>query len=204
MEFVLQLAAPVHRKFRRQKVDLFNNRLQGEDRGSLLDVGGAFNAINEFTAVYRTFRDVTVVNLDSAHQDKPRESNVRFQLADGCDLPFADNAFDWVMSNAVIEHVGDWQRQQQFAREIRRVARKGYLVATPNYWFPFDPHTLFPCFQYLPRSVQKRMISYAPGHACTWEQWADVRLLTRQEMRSAFPDARVVILGVGNNLVVIK
>ena len=64
-------------------------------------------------------------------------------IADGCQLPFADGAFDIAHSNSTIEHVGDWQRREAFARETRRVARC-YYVQTPAFSFPLEPHYRLP------------------------------------------------------------
>ena len=67
-----------------------------------------------------------------------------YVLANGLRLPFASKSFDMVVSNAVIEHVGDATAQQLFMSEIDRVGRS-WLVTTPNRWFPVEAHyhTLF-------------------------------------------------------------
>jgi ubiquinone/menaquinone biosynthesis C-methylase UbiE len=58
-------------------------------------------------------------------------ANLRFLQADGQALPFADAAFDWVFSHAVIEHVADAPR---YLRECARVLKPGgtmYLSTAP-------------------------------------------------------------------------
>ena len=60
--------------------------------------------------------------------------------ADGLSLPFRDDAFDLVMSNAVIEHVGGPKEQARFLAEHMRVGRH-WLLTTPNRWYPVEPHT---------------------------------------------------------------
>jgi len=50
-------------------------------------------------------------------------------------FPFEDNEFDWVFSNAVIEHVGDDADQVMFVNEMLRVARNVFFT-TPNKYFP--------------------------------------------------------------------
>ena len=58
-------------------------------------------------------------------------SNLRFALADGMALPFKDEAFDLVLSHAVIEHVAD---ATLYLKECRRVLAKGgrvYLSTAP-------------------------------------------------------------------------
>ncbi|MDD4439425.1 MAG: class I SAM-dependent methyltransferase [Tissierellia bacterium] len=63
-----------------------------------------------------------------------------FVNADGTDLPFNDNEFDYVICNQVLEHVDD---PVQFIEEQSRVAKRGYME-TPSLigemLFPKDSH----------------------------------------------------------------
>jgi 2-polyprenyl-3-methyl-5-hydroxy-6-metoxy-1,4-benzoquinol methylase len=63
-----------------------------------------------------------------------------FIVADGCQLPYRDRAADLVVSNAVIEHVGQHEEQQRFVAEHLRVGRH-CIITTPNRWFPVESHT---------------------------------------------------------------
>lgn len=60
--------------------------------------------------------------------------------ADGRALPFGVASFDLVLSNAVIEHVGNREDQQHFAAEHRRVGKR-WLLTTPNRLFPVELHS---------------------------------------------------------------
>ncbi|HEY2345280.1 MAG TPA: methyltransferase domain-containing protein [Xanthomonadaceae bacterium] len=65
-----------------------------------------------------------------------------FQLVKDTTLPYEDRSFDVVLSNHVIEHVGDRDAQLRHLREIGRVLREdgvGYL-AVPNRWMLVEPH----------------------------------------------------------------
>jgi hypothetical protein len=61
-------------------------------------------------------------------------------FCDGRRLPFRDKSFDLVLSNAVIEHVGDEPDQKAFVAEHHRVGRK-FFITTPNLLFPVESHT---------------------------------------------------------------
>src|SRR5436305_1830561 len=63
-------------------------------------------------------------------------------------MPFADAAFDFVYSHAVIEHVGSRAQQIRFLAEALRVARHGILITTPNRWHPLETHTGLPLLQF--------------------------------------------------------
>ena len=58
----------------------------------------------------------------------------------GGKFPFSDKEFDWIFSNAVIEHVGDDGAQLLFLNEMMRVANNVFFT-TPNKYFPIETHT---------------------------------------------------------------
>jgi len=97
--------------FSRHKiVSLFVN--DAEDR--ILDVGGGVNGLSHFVK-----NEVIVSNL-----------NVGDIIADGKNLPLADNQFDIVTSIDVLEHVPKKDRQR-FINELLRVAHKKVILSTP-------------------------------------------------------------------------
>jgi SAM-dependent methyltransferase len=105
---------------------------------------------------------------------------VRADAAAG--LPFADDEFDLVFCSSVIEHVPR-ARRAAFAAEIRRVGR-GWLVQTPAFSFPIEPHSLLPAAHWLP--VALRRVYWRLGAARGWEQ---ISLLRRREMEELFGPA---------------
>jgi len=74
--------------------------------------------------------DVNAGLLDEARRWYP---DAPVQQVQGTGLPFADRAFDIVMSFDVFEHIPDTDAH---LREVRRVLRPGgsYLIQTPNKW----------------------------------------------------------------------
>jgi hypothetical protein len=78
---------------------------------------------------------------------------------DARELPFPDDSFDYVVSNAVIEHVGGPEGAAKMIAESRRVARVGYLHTTPNRWFPVEPHLMLPLLHWLPEEARQRAFS---------------------------------------------
>lgn len=99
---------------------------------------------------------------------------------DGCALPFADNSFDFVISNAVVEHVGDASQQQVFIAESLRVARRGVFHTTPNRWHPVETHTKTVLLHWLPRRLHLRALSRNGRYA--WQETD--RLIGSRELRA--------------------
>jgi ubiquinone/menaquinone biosynthesis C-methylase UbiE len=198
--FVLACAKPIHRRLRERKLDVFF-QLAGTPQLSerLLDVGGGSGIDGEFLRLYSRFSETFIVNLQRSRLDAPKDILVRTIIADGRSLPFASGSVDWVFSNAVIEHVGGWQDQLRFAAEIRRAARRGYFVATPNKYFPIEPHTMFPFYQFLPEHLQRKVIRWWPGYMREYEE---VHLLSSAQLQELFPEARVQRVPIpGNTLI---
>jgi ubiquinone/menaquinone biosynthesis C-methylase UbiE len=185
---------------RGQKLDLFLQFTGHSSRSTLLDVGGGTGIDSEFVPLYRAFQNVTVANLTPPPSDLCSLPNVTYEVADGCHLPYGSKSFDWVFSNAVLEHVGSAARQQQFADEIRRVAKYGYFVTTPNKRFPIEPHSLLPFYQFLSEPWQRRVVRLSPYYL---ERYEEIRLLYAGEVRQLFPEAQIRSIGfpiVGTSL----
>jgi hypothetical protein len=163
----------------------------------ILDVGGTpFN-----WSLLDVQPRVTIVNMPRARE--AFDAQFRSVFADGRALPFPDRSFDIVFSNSVIEHVGSFESQRQFANEIARVGR-AYWVQTPNRSFPVEPHLLTPFLHFLParwqRRVARKFTVWSLIERPTPDRWdfyiehylRDIRLLTTADLRRLFPDAKIV------------
>lgn len=78
-----------------------------------------------------------------------------FHKVDGTALPYPNAHFDVVISNHVIEHVGDHSAQLDHLREIFRVLAAGGIayLAAPNKWRLIEPHFHLPLLSWLPKPL---------------------------------------------------
>lgn len=179
-------------RFRRRRMRLFFSLLAPTSQARVLDIGGTPQTWNSESESETRF-PVTLINIRS---NGPLEDD-RFTAAtgDATRLPFADDPFDIAFSNSVIEHVGTWEKQQEFAREARRVARSLW-VQTPARSFPVEAHLLAPYIQYLPKTMQHRLARWTPRGLLqpevVHEIVDEVRLLTYREVKELFPDCRIL------------
>jgi SAM-dependent methyltransferase len=67
-------------------------------------------------------------------------------------LPFPDGIFDVVVSNHVIEHVGDARAHVREVARVLKLTGVAYL-ATPNRLWPWEVHNKVPLLHYLPHAV---------------------------------------------------
>ncbi len=118
---------------------------------------------------------------------------------DACALPYPDQSFDILFSNSVIEHVGDWERQQAFAHEARRVARKLW-IQTPAREFFIEPHYIGLFVHWLPKPWQPFYIRWftlwgllhKPSPTEIQVRIDEFRLLSLAEFKSLFPDCTIL------------
>jgi hypothetical protein len=178
--------------FRRRRMYRFSVLFSPSADTRVLDIGGTPQTWSTELEAGTQF-PVTLLNIRSNF----KLDSTRFIAIEGdaTNLPFADNAFDIAFSNSVIEHVGAWEKQQAFAREARRVARKLW-IQTPARSFPIEAHLLAPYIQYLPRNVQHRLVRWTPRGLLqpdvVHEIVDEVRLLTYREFQQLFPDCRIL------------
>lgn len=92
-----------------------------------------------------------------------------------------------VWSNAVIEHVGDFDRQVLFVREMARVGHRVFF-STPNRGFPIELHTRLPLIHWLPKPVCDRILHRLGKGFATGDY---MHLLTRGALRRVLHAAGV-------------
>ncbi len=106
----------------------------------MLEVGTGSGGIAHYFGTHEHLHcEVDAVDV---HDNRLVTEGYRYHQVHGTQLPFADRSFDVVLSNHVIEHVGDEQAQCAHLAELRRVLRPegvGYL-AVPNRWVLVEPH----------------------------------------------------------------
>lgn len=182
---------------------------------TVVDLGGTTNYWSQpdwFSDVQDRI-EVTLVNTDGVETaDVPPFRRVPGDATDPTLLQ--GRSFDICHSNSVIEHVGSWQRKKAFAKNVIRLGT-GYVVQTPNYWFPIEPHFFFPIIHWLPKPVQESLLM---NFSLGWSQRRNtleeaieriesIDLLTLKEFRTLFPDAdirRERYLGLTKSLMAVR
>lgn len=180
------------------RATLLSEALSSGKRVKLLDAGGTPGFWKCMDFRYINAVSITTLNIKK-YEPATTQHNVRSVVGDATDLrEYADGQFDLVFSNSVIEHVGDFEKQREMAREMMRVGKHGYLQ-TPNKYFILEPHFLIPFFQFFPlrlkafliRRFQLGVVRKAKDDKEALEIAASVRLLTRKELSRLFPGVEI-------------
>ncbi|RYZ73851.1 MAG: class I SAM-dependent methyltransferase [Lysobacteraceae bacterium] len=120
----------------------------------MLEVGTGSGGIAHYFGTHPQLRcEVDAVDV---HDNRRVSEGFRYHQVADTRLPFADDSFDVVLSNHVIEHVGDERAQFAHLAELRRVLRDdgiGYL-AVPNRWMLVEPHYRLAFLSWLPHPLR--------------------------------------------------
>ena len=140
-------------------------RLLGLDRNGprkrLLEIGcGAGGISHWFGAAGPMGWAVEAVDVEDVRLAR---DGYAFRTVAGTQLPFDDASFDVVLSNHVIEHVGDEAAQRAHLREMRRVLRDdgAAYIAVPNRWMLVEPHFKLPFLSWLPMRLSHAYVRLA-------------------------------------------
>lgn len=154
--------------FRRRRDNLLRELILARRCGvsgtfRILDLGGTADYWRRvgFEWLEANDVDITCVNYIATEfgASERESSRLRCIVGDATAMTdHADQSFDFVHSNSVIEHVGRWPQMRAFANEVRRLA-PAYYVQTPYFWFFFDPHFhRVPFYHWLPESLRLKLL----------------------------------------------
>ncbi|MPZ48964.1 MAG: methyltransferase domain-containing protein [Dehalococcoidia bacterium] len=154
-----------------RRLDMIRRYLALED-ARILDIGCGIGAYVRRLGDFR--QHLPDDNLDLQRVQRGAMGGVDGLCAGvGEYLPFADNSFDGVLLNEVIEHVTN---DRDTLREALRVTKPGgrVVIFAPNRFYPFETHGVYlgkryvfgniPLVNYLPDRLRDRLVPHARAY----------------------------------------
>lgn len=151
------------RRLKGLKIERLLNLKQFSEKLTLLEIGTGSGGISSYFGTHPTL-DILVDSVDIEDLRVSTEGYT-FTKVSGVELPFESNSFDIVISNHVIEHVGNTNNQIKHLNEIKRVMKssgRSYL-AVPNRWMVVEPHYQVAFLSWLPHSFRSRYLKLKKG-----------------------------------------
>lgn len=124
----------------------------------LLEIGTGTGLIASYFANHSTYNfEVHSVDVVDQCIDK---TDINFQIIQNTLLPYGNNEFDIIISNHVIEHVGNNDIQTSHLQEIYRVLNTNgeVYLACPNKFMLKEPHYQLYFLSWLPRNLANQYI----------------------------------------------
>ena len=183
---------------RRRKWKIFLETIKPTLKLRILDVGFTENEYSEtdnfLEKNYPYPQNITALGIDTPKKFRERYPQVKAVKYDGNKFPFDDRTFDVCWSNAVLEHVGNRDKQTMFLKEIKRVAKVAFIT-TPNKYFPVEVHTRTPLLHFLSKKLFDKYLSLIGK---TWAAGNYMNLLSYKDIRKLLKEAGI------NNYDIIK
>jgi len=203
-------------QFRQKRFELLKNgieKLIQKDHFKILDIGGDIQYWKNIGWQHPACK-IHLLNLYESKVPENETDQFSSSVGNGLSLEYKKGEVDLIFSNSVIEHVGSYANQQIFAGELRGFSDK-YIVQTPSIWFPLEPHSLIPLFQFLPHPIRALLImtfniNYFPK-AKTYKAAIKVShstlMFTHRRFKQLFPEAEIQVerfLGIPKSYTAIK
>lgn len=185
------IAESLSAKNRKRKWDRFVDTFRLLPETRILDVGfneKEYSSVDNYLEKNYPYKEmITALGMEDPKQFSKRYPMVNAIKYDGNVFPFSDKSFDICWSNAVIEHVGGFDKQVFFIKELVRVSDSFY-ISTPNRFFPVELHTRIPLLHYLPKAVFDVIL---PLFGKKWATGNYMHLLSLSDIKNLLESAGV-------------
>lgn len=152
---------------------------------TIIDIGTTPSLSKETNIFLENIKDNPNVSCLS-NQDcrilKKKYKNIKnILVGDGKNTMLNDNSFAIAHSNATIEHVGSFENQVSFVREMLRISKESVFIQTPNRFYPIDFHTILPFIHWFPKKIHRKILKFLKMDFYSKEE--NLNLLTTKELK---------------------
>jgi ubiquinone/menaquinone biosynthesis C-methylase UbiE len=158
----------------------------------MLEVGTGSGGIAHYFAAHPELN--YSVDAVDVKDNRVMTEGYRYTPVQGTHLPFEEQTFDVVLSNHVIEHVGDIEAQMDHLRELRRVLKIGGVgyFAVPNRWMLVEPHYKLAFLSWLPHGWRTPYLRLCGKGGCY-----DCEPLQKAQVESMFKEVGLNAQNIG-------
>ena len=96
---------------------------------------------------------------------------------------------DLVLSNATIEHVGNYNNQVQMVKNMNKLSKKVFIIITPNRYHPIDFHSKLPFIHWLPKKIHRFILKVLTFRDLSKEE--NLNLLSEGDLKKIFKDSKI-------------
>lgn len=182
------LARKLSLKSRLTIYNKFISKIKPSETSLILDVGTSSIDSEEANILQKNYpytANITCASLSSGGDILSRYPGIRHvKIEPFKKLPFEDSFFDIAYSNAVVEHVGNFNNQQFFINELVRVSKAAFVVV-PNRWFPVEHHTCLPLLHYLPKRIFRQLIKHSKYNI--WSKVENLNHISKKDLARVNP-----------------
>ena len=146
-------------KKRKQVLIILKEFLDNKKINDVLDVGStedddniSSNYLVKNLGNFNNYKSISDQTIKSNFFSKTLKKSITEDLKEDEIINFRS---DLVISNATIEHVGNFENQMKMCSNIINLSTKYFIIITPNRFHPFEFHTKIPFIHWLPKKIHR-------------------------------------------------
>ena len=151
-------------KKRLEMIQIINDQIELHKINDVLDIGTTSDTLNKSSNVIvknlkniKNFNSISDQKIDSSFFKKTLQKSI---TEDFSDEEIEEFKSDLVVSNATIEHVGNFNNQKKMLSNIIKLSNKMIIITTPNRFHPLEFHTKIPLIHWLPKSIYRKILKF--------------------------------------------
>ena len=200
-------------KKRHEMCDIINNELSNVITQDALDIGSTNDIDNESSnyliknlADIKIYKSISNQEINNSFFSKTLKKSITEQFLDD---EVQSMKSDIVVSNATIEHVGNFENQKKMIQNILLLTKKYFIITTPNRYHPIDFHTKLPFIHWMPKNIHRKILKILKLEFFAKEE--NLNLLSKNELKillkncgvNNFKIFDISLLGFKSNFIVI-
>ena len=151
-------------KKRKEILVLLKEFLIDKEIKDILDVGSTEDDNNESSnyliknlGVDKSYKSISDQSITSNFFSKVLKKSITDSFTEDEIKNFQS---DLVISNATIEHVGNFENQIKMCDNVINLSKKYFIIMTPNRFHPLEFHTKIPIIHWLPKKIHRKILSF--------------------------------------------
>ena len=156
---------------------------QIDEENKIIDIGSTpvlHKHENFFLNHYKYKQNITCFSNQNLDALKDLYPDLKTIVGDGRDTGLPENSYDISISNATLEHVGNFTNQNKFVKEMYRIAKNKAIIITPNRFYPIDTHTMLPLIHWLPKNLHRNILKFFKYNFLALEE--NLNLLSKKDL----------------------
>ena len=149
-------------KKRLEIVDIINNQIALNNINDILDIGTTNDTENESSNFIiknlknvKSFYSISDQLISSTFFKKKLQRSI---IENFSEYEIENFKSDLVVSNATIEHVGNYNDQKVMIDNMIKFSKKMVIISTPNRYHPLEFHTKIPFIHWLPKKIHRKIL----------------------------------------------
>ena len=147
------------------------------DIGTTNDTSKSSNFIIKNLKNIKSYKSISNQRINSQFFSKNLTKSITEDLTD---KEIEDFKSELVISNATIEHVGNFENQINMCKNIIKLSKKYFVISTPNRFHPIEFHTKLPLIHWLNKNLHRKILKILKLNFLSKEE--NLNLLSQKDL----------------------